>query len=92
MRVRESVCDSCGSSAFGATAARSKWKEEEEEEGAAAVQGQAAVAMPRKPVREDDDAVAASKEAPKNVRPCLPACVCAVGEERERRKRHTCTQ
>jgi len=48
--------------------------------------------MPRKPVREDDDAVAASKEAPKNVRPCLPACACAVGEERERRTTHTCTR
>ena len=82
---------SCGSSAFGATAAGSK-RSEDEEEGESADQGQAAAAMPRKPVREDDDAVAASKEAPKNVRPCLPACACAVGEERERRTTHTCTR
>lgn len=44
--------------------------------------------MPRKPVREDDDAVAASKEAPKNVRPYLSACVVRAGEEKERWKTH----
>ena len=51
--------------------------EKDQEEGEGADKGKEAAGMPRKPVLEDDDAVAASKEAPKNVRPCLPACVCA---------------